>query len=409
MNDPTHGPQVLAAVLEADPDDAAVLSLQLDALGLVSRYYADPRRLLREVVRHQPPLVVMGLELGDAGDGIALLRRLAEHGYRGQVLLLSGVEHKIVEIAERVGRTLGLQMLGTLDKPLRLAELRQRLGNLRVGRAPAAKPRGEPVFTSEELERALAADELVVYYQPQFELATGRLSGVEALVRWTHPALGLIGPGSFLPLLSSAQSKRLTRHVLMRAQQDLACWAEAGVLLSLSVNVTADDLMCPELLGLTRRRGAEESPLVLEITETAAMDDELLGSEVAARLCLNGLEMSVDDFGVGFSSLARLQLLPISELKVDRSFVGQLSEASQDAAIIEAVALLGRRLGLRVVAEGVEDPASLGLLARLGCTHVQGFGLARPMPAADILEMASTQDAMRASSASIGASSGSTP
>ncbi|MGM0982667.1 MAG: EAL domain-containing protein [Pseudomonadota bacterium] len=133
------------------------------------------------------------------------------------------------------------------------------------------------------------------------------------------------------------------------------------------------------------------------------------GSEVAARLHLGGLEVSVDDFGVGFSSLARLQLLPISELKVDRSFVSRLLEDAQDAAIVEAVALLGRRLGIRVVAEGIEDLACLASLERYGCTHVQGFGLARPMPAGDILALANAQSPIRASSASIGAPADNTP
>ena len=125
---------------------------------------------------------------------------------------------------------------------------------------------------------------------------------------------------------------------------------------------------------------------------------------MAARLCLGGREVSVDDFGVGFSSLSRLQLLPISELKIDRSFVQFLQEDSQGAAIVEAVALLGRRLGIRVVAEGVEDPSCLALLEGFGCTHVQGYGLARPMPAEAILEVGSTQDSMRASAAAVTAS-----
>jgi len=408
MNDPSRESQALALVLETDPDVAAVLSLQLDVLGMESRYYQHSAPLLAAIVAHPPQLVVMGLELGSE-DAIALLRRLAECGYRGWVLLLGGVERKIARIAERVGQTLGLQMLGCLDKPMRLAELRQCLGSLRVGREAAAEVHGDPVFSGEELDQALARRELTIHYQPQFELSSGRLSGVEALVRWVHPSLGLIGPASFLPLLSPAQSKRLTRHVLAMAQADAARWHREGVMPSLSVNVTADDLMCPDLLALTRHRGPGDPPLVLEITETAAMHDELLGSEVAARLCLSGLEVSVDDFGIGFSSLSRLQLLPISELKVDRSFVRRLHEESQDAAIVEAVALLGRRLGIRVVAEGVEDPATLGLLDRFGCTHVQGFGLGRPVPAEAILELGALHDAMRASTAVVGAPLGSTP
>ncbi len=408
MNESSRAPQALALVLEADMDMAAVLSLQLETLGLGSRYYAHSRPLLAAVESRAPTLVILGLEHGSE-DAIALLRRLAATGYRGWVLLLSGVERKIARIAERVGLALGLRMLGCLDKPMRLAELRRCLGNLRVGREPPAEVHGDPVFSSEELDLALKRRELTLHYQPQFELSTGRLSGVEALVRWAHPELGLIGPGAFLPLLSSDQGQRLTRHVLEMAMLDAEAWHREGVMPSLSVNVTADDLGCPDLLALTRRRRPGDPPLVLEVTETAAMRDDLLGSEVAARLCLGGLEVSVDDFGVGFSSLARLQLLPISELKVDRSFVRHLHEESQDAAIVEAVALLGRRLGIRVVAEGVEDPGALALLDRFGCTHVQGFGLARPMPAEEILELGATQDAMRASTAASGAPLGSTP
>lgn len=399
--------RALALVLDADPDVAAVLSLQLDLLGLESRHYRRATPLLEEITSCRPQLVVMALEVDDH-DGIALLHQLSEMDFQGRVLLLSGVERKISRIAERVGLTLGLQMLGSLEKPMRLAELRQRLGNLRVGREAPAEVEGDPVFSSEELDIALARQELTLHYQPQFEFSSGRLSGVEALVRWTHPEMGLIGPASFLPLLTPLQSQRLTCHVLRQALADADDWARQGLLLSLSVNVTADDLMGTELLALTRDRRPGESPMViLEITETAAMDDDLLGSEVAARLHLGGLEVSVDDFGVGFSSLSRLQMLPISELKIDRSFVCRLHEESQDAAIVEAVALLGRRLGIRVVAEGVEDLGCLPLLERFGCTHVQGFGLSRPVPAASIPELARRQlpslDSIAASGASLGA------
>ncbi|MEQ6888515.1 EAL domain-containing response regulator [Halomonas sp. CS7] len=406
MNDLTMQASRLAVVLEEDPDAAATLSLQLRTLGMESRYCRQGQHLIGEVVARRPHLVIMALEFGQH-DGFSMLRRLAECGYRGRVLLLSGVERKIVRIAERLGQALGLSMLLSLDKPMRLAELRQRLED----DAPDDEPDALHPCRLEELDRAFARQEITLHYQPQFELSTGRLSGVEALVRWAHPVAGLLVPGRFLPLLTPDQNRHLTRRVLQLALEDAHRWRQAGLSLSLSVNVTADDLMCPELLSLVSegRRTLGESPVVLEITETAAMEDELLGSEVAARLHLSGLEVSVDDFGVGFSSLARLQLLPISELKVDRSFVSRLLEDSQDAAIVEAVALLGRRLGIRVVAEGIEDLACLPTLERFGCTHAQGFGLGRPMPAADILALAGAQSPIRASSAASGASPGSTP
>ncbi|APE30420.1 hypothetical protein BOX17_05290 [Halomonas aestuarii] len=406
MNDLTMQASRLAVVLEEDPDAAATLSLQLRTLGMESRHCRHGQHLIGEVMARRPQLVIMALEFGQQ-DGFSTLRRLAECGYRGQVLLLSGVERKIVRIAERLGQALGLQMLVSLDKPMRLIELRQRL----EGQRPNDKPDALHPCRIDELDQAFARQEITLYYQPQFELATGRLSGVEALVRWAHPEAGLLVPGRFLPLLTPDQNRHLTRRVLQLALEDAACWRQAGLSLSLSVNVSADDLMCPDLLSLVSegRDSSGEAPVVLEITETAAMENELLGSEVAARLHLSGLEVSVDDFGVGFSSLARLQLLPISELKVDRSFVSRLLDDPQDAAIVEAVALLGRRLGIRVVAEGVEDLACLAPLERFGCTHVQGFGLARPMPAAEVLALAGAQSPIRASSDVSGASLGSTP
>lgn len=406
MNDLTMQASRLVVVLEEDPDAAATLSLQLRTLGMESRYCRQGQHLIGEVVARRPHLVIMALEFGQH-DGFAVLRRLAESGYRGRVLLLSGVERKIVRIAERLGQALGLAMLPSLDKPMRLGELRRRLEDQAEDDETAALP----PCRLEELDQAFARQEITLHYQPQFDLSTGRLSGVEALVRWAHPEAGLLVPGRFLPLLTPDQNRHLTRRMLQLALEDAQRWRRSGLSLSLSFNVTADDLMCPELLALVSegRRTLGDAPVVLEITETAAMEDELLGGEVAARLHLSGLEVSVDDFGVGFSSMARLQLLPISELKVDRSFVSRLLEDPQDAAIVEAVALLGRRLGIRVVAEGIEDLACLPTLERFGCTHVQGFGLGRPMPADDILALAGAQSPIRASSAASGASPGSTP
>ncbi|HSP57187.1 MAG TPA: EAL domain-containing response regulator [Halomonas sp.] len=407
MHDLSH--ETRALVLEADLEVAAELSLQLSVLGMESCHFHQATALLEEVALYPPPLVIMALEFGEQ-DGIALLHRLAEADYRGRVLLISGVERKVSRIAERVGQTLGLQMLGSLDKPMRLADLRQRLGKRRVVRETLPHPETEPVVSTQELELALAGNELTLYYQPQYELASDRLSGVEALVRWDHPRLGLLGPDSFLPLLTRAQGKRLTRYVLRRALDDAEQWREEGVELSLSVNVTADDLMSPDLLEMARQ-AVPDSPhlVVLEITESAAMEDELLGSEVAARLHLGGLEMSVDDFGVGFSSLSRLQVLPISEVKIDRSFVSHLHENPQDSAIVEAVALLGRRLGIRVVAEGIEELSILPLLEHFGCTHVQGFGLSRPVPANAVAALARNQLPIRSRMAASGASLGNTP
>ncbi|GGX94080.1 diguanylate phosphodiesterase [Litchfieldella qijiaojingensis] len=378
--------QPLAAVLDDDPDVVVTLSLQLHALGMEARCHSRPEALLAELPILGPRLLIVDLELGRSNDGIEVLRRLAECRYAGAVLLLSGVESKIIHIAERVGRTLGLHMLDPLGKPYRLTDLRRRLEDISP-RVVSERQSGDVLRSQEEVDLALTRDEFIVHYQPQFELASNRLSGVEALVRWQHPEMGLLQPGQFLPLMTPDQCQALTRRVASLALRDADRWSEAGLSLSMAINVTPAELMNAELLSLmdNGRRGlSHRAPIVLEITESDSMDDELLGGEVAARLRLHGVEVSVDDFGVGFSSLSRLQLLPISELKIDRSFVRDIHEASQDAAIVEAVALLGQRLGIRVVAEGVESLDRLPLLRTYGCTHVQGFALGRPMPAEQI-------------------------
>lgn len=381
--------QPMAVVLDDDPDVVVTLSLQLRSLGIEARCHSRPDVLFDELPTLAPQLMILDLELGQSEDGIEVLRRLAECRYAGAVLLLSGVEAKIIRIAERVGRSLGLHMLEPLSKPYRLVDLRARLECI----APRPLTQGHPSDierSREEIDQALVRGEFTVYYQPQIELASGHLSGVEALARWQHPEGGMLAPSQFLPLMSTEQCRALTRRVLEVVLEDAEHWWQAGLSVAVAINVTPAELMNDDLLTVIeqgRRSLSHRFPIVLELTESTAMDDELLGGEVAARLRLHGLEVSVDDFGIGFSSLSRLQLLPVSELKIDRSFVSDIEETSQNAAIVEAVALLGKRLGIRVVAEGVESLDSLPLLRAHGCTHVQGFALGRPMTSEDILRI----------------------
>ncbi|WP_458524414.1 EAL domain-containing response regulator [Onishia taeanensis] len=379
----------LAVVVDKDPDVVVALSLQLRTLGLETHHYRQPHDLLTLLSHLRPRLVILDLEI-DGVEGIDTLRHLAEADYRGAVMLLSGVDPKVMRIAERMGRTLGLIMLDSLSKPYRLNDLRDSLDGLR--RLPQDNGTGQsgPEWGRGEIQRALREQEFVVHYQPQFDLSSQTLSGVEALVRWQHPTQGLIWPSHFLNLMTCEQSRQITRQIVAQVARDARRWQAVGQQMSVSINVSPHELIHGELVPLMddlQRSLGCRLPLVLEITESDAMQDELLSSEVAARLHLLGMELSVDDFGIGFSSLARLQMLPISEVKIDRGFVRYLDGNPQDAAIVEAVALLGQRLGIRVVAEGVETLATLAQLARFGCTHAQGFALARPMPVEELLTL----------------------
>ncbi len=237
-----------------------------------------------------------------------------------------------------------------------------------------------------ELRQAMEHDQLVIHYQPQVELRTGRVRGVEALVRWQHPEFGLLGPAAFVPAAERTGLIRLlTVHVLDRAVAQVARWRSVGVDLAVSVNLSARDLLAPDFVSgvgrtLDRHRVGPDR-LELEITETSAMVDPNRSVEVLGELAALGVRLAVDDYGTGYSSLAYLQRLPVRRLKIDRSFVAGVLDDGPNAAIVRSTVELARHLGLEVVAEGVEDDETLLSLVEMSCGFAQGFGLGRPVAA----------------------------
>jgi EAL domain-containing protein (putative c-di-GMP-specific phosphodiesterase class I) len=242
------------------------------------------------------------------------------------------------------------------------------------------------------LERALAHRELCVHYQPKIEVISGRVVGVEALVRWKHPERGLLAPAEFLPVAQTSPPllAALTTYVLDLGVGDCARWRRRGLGLSVAVNIAASVLLDGPLVqtvqGALERHGLPAEALILEITENAIMER---GPDIAAVLIdlrRLGVAISIDDFGTGHSSLARLQSLPLDELKVDGSFVRSLAASPRDLTITGLILDLAANLGLATVAEGVEDEQTLQLLAGRGCTIAQGFHIARPLPEERLLE-----------------------
>jgi diguanylate cyclase len=240
----------------------------------------------------------------------------------------------------------------------------------------------------EELRAAVEGEHLVVHYQPQVDLRNGDTIAAEALVRWQHPRLGLIPPLDFLPLAEEAGLMGpLTRLVLQQALAQYAIWRAAGRRLAMSVNVSSSTLLDPGFIDMVRdallRHRVPAPALILEITETTIIRDFTACKSVIEDLRSLGLGVSIDDFGSGFTSLAYLGSLPITELKLDRSFIGGLSShgREQDVKLVRATIELGHALGLLVVAEGIETLATLELLALLGCDRAQGYFTGRPVAA----------------------------
>ncbi len=237
-----------------------------------------------------------------------------------------------------------------------------------------------------ELRAAIERGALALHYQPQVDLASGRLCGVEALVRWPHPERGLVPPERFIPLAEQTSLiAPLTDWVLAEAVRQGRAWQRAGLLLGVSVNLSMWNLHDPALpervAGLLREHSLPSAWLRLELTESALMADPERAMDVLTRLAGLGVRLAVDDFGSGYSSLAYLKTLPVDELKVDKGFVRELATDETDAAIVASTVALGHALGLRVVAEGIEDRATWDLLAGMGCDVAQGYYLSRPLTA----------------------------
>jgi predicted signal transduction protein with EAL and GGDEF domain len=240
-----------------------------------------------------------------------------------------------------------------------------------------------------ELRAAIDEGQLVLHYQPKLDLRTGEIDGTEALVRWNHPQHGLLFPDKFIGEAERyGFMRRLTAAVLAMALDQAQAWHQIGIDTTIAVNVSASNLLDTELPEQIRSmlevRALSADSLMVEITETTLMMDPTRSLHVLHELHELGVRISVDDYGTGYSSLGRLRDLPVSELKLDRSFVAGLHSDARSTAIVESTIQLAHALGLILVAEGIETPQQAMLLTRLGCDIGQGYHLGRPVPADEL-------------------------
>lgn len=257
------------------------------------------------------------------------------------------------------------------------------------------------VLVAAELREAIEAGQLVLHYQPVLHLPSGEVSGVEALVRWQHPERGLLMPCDFIPLAEqTGVVVQLTRWVLAEATRQAAAWERVGLALVTGVNISAAHFATGTLVADVHdaldAAGLAPERLVLELTETSVAEDPLRAAAQFAQLRVTGVEVSIDDFGSGFSSLSQLVSIPAGILKLDRSLIAGIeARRNESAAAIAAVVGLAAACGMRSLAEGVETAGQLELVTELGCTHAQGFHIARPMPAAEVADWLAIRRAAR--------------
>jgi diguanylate cyclase (GGDEF)-like protein len=399
------------SVLEQRPERRlALLLLDLDrfrnvndALGhtLGDRLLVEVARRLAEVVPSHDLVVRLGGDefavLATRVDGAAAARRIAAHLAEAlnRPFALNGLP---IDVSASIGIALQPERGGDGAALLRQAEAamydaKQRGDQVAVYGPDAAHHSPERLALLADLRNALRAepgeDGITLYYQPQIAVATGEVVGVEALLRWRHPVRGLVGPEELIRVAEQTPVMRLlTGRVLSEVIAQVGAWRDAGRPVRASVNVSVRDLHAGDIADhvqtLLQRYAVPSDLLQLEITESALMADPHRVLNTITRLHRMGVAISLDDFGTGFSSLQHVRRLPIAEVKVDRSFVLGMATSRGDAAIVRSVIDLAAALGLRVVAEGVEDERTWRLLAAAGCHAAQGWFHARPMPAADL-------------------------
>ena len=249
-----------------------------------------------------------------------------------------------------------------------------------------------------ELRRAIEQDELVLHYQPKFNIASSAVTGVEALIRWQHPVRGNVSPAEFIPFAEQTGNIRMiTRWVVDSAVRQCGEWQAAGHRLKISINISARDLLDKELVPYVaeklREYHVEPGLICCELTESALMEDPERARETLAQLHNLGLKLSMDDYGTGYSSLAYIKDLSLDELKIDRAFISGMHADAQSAAIVHSTIELGHRLGMIVVAEGVENDSELTALKTFGCDYAQGYHVCRPMQPMDLIKWLYPQEA----------------
>ena len=335
-------------------------------------------------------LVLTDLEMPGM-DGIELTCQLRERRLVHHLIVISARDPRLLEIIESMGsEDASFGLLGTLLKPVQPAALEQLLEL--AARAPGgAALAPEFVPTLAELAAALARREFLPHFQPKVAMASGQLKGVEALARWQHPQRGLLAPLYFIgPLEGSALMAEFTLDMVGQVLERMLAWREAGLPpLTVSVNLAADNLaeraFVDRLTALVLASGVAPAALVWEVTETSVMRQLSQSLTNLGRLRLMGFGLAMDDFGIGYSSMQQFARCPFTELKIDRAFVHGAAQRPNRQVVLKSALELGQRLGVHTVAEGVESEADWRLLRELGCDMAQGYLVARPMPAEQLI------------------------
>lgn len=381
----------LCFVVDDEPAIGRFIALAAQNFGGVVEQFIDLASMNAALAERTPRLIFLDVSLG-ASDAIDAIRHLAAQKYDGVVQLMSGRDALLLDDVKLIGERHGLKMRPTLTKPFRAEAVKrvideeQILSGAAPGRDAAMSVRdGDEVdWPKVDLREALDRGWVEIWYQPKVDLHDAGLAGAEGLARIRHPEHGILPPAAFIPDASGPDLIALAEFTLRTALRDAADFARSGHPVRLAINVPVEALVRLPIAAIVReafgRNSRRDTGIILEVTEDQVIRDIPKAHEIATQLRIHGIGLALDDFGSGYSSLARLKDLPFAELKLDRSFVTGCGTDPESAALCKTAVDLAHRFGCLAVAEGVETVDDLGTIRQVGCDVAQGFLFARPMP-----------------------------
>lgn len=401
-------------ILDDDPLTGQTIANIATMAGVDARYVDEPSVFFQQVKQWQPDFIALDLIM-PAMDGVQVMIELARLNCHAEIIISSGVGGRVLDAAARSAAEHGLNIAGVLAKPFSPARLRALLNHettadgqspaLPVGHGSAAQAAPKPEsITHKDLLDALEQKQITLVYQPKINCRTGLLTGFEALARWTHPALGPVGPDRFIPLAERyGLIDQLTESVMVQSLRwisqlptQLDESADFDYLrrrlreITVSINISASSLNNIDLFErmdeYCQSMGIRPDRLIFELTESCAMEDPISSLDILTRLRMKGFHLSIDDFGTGYSSMLQLARLPFSEIKIDKSFVMTAAESKESRTVIKTIIDLGHGLGLYTSAEGIESDETLEYLRSIGCDLAQGYAIARPMSPEAVLD-----------------------